>query len=208
MRAQCPLTETLRSLAPVSLFFNKMVSGKYRGILSIASGDIRNIVQTVNALPEDYSGHLTVLLSDMDGIIVARNLLLLAVLGSIDDSAQAAEIALHLWYSAFIRPTHVVVLCHIIGSLLEQMVRGDSATVNLWEQRMPADSFSIQLGEHSILKGALARYPPSNDPSHPNGGLCCAQTHLMDFQEFNMKLSELDLKEELDHALKSMHDVR
>jgi hypothetical protein len=144
----------------------------------------------------------------MDGIIVGRNLLLLAVLGSIDNIAQAVEIALHLWYSAFIRPTHADVLSQIILRIMEQFVKGDSVSVKLWEQVLSADSFSMQLGEHSILKGALARYPPSNNPSHPNGGLCCAQTHLMDFQAFHIKLKERGFKEELNHALKSMRDVR
>ena len=145
------------------------------------------------------------MLSDRDGIIVGRNLLLLAVLGSIDDIAQAAEIALHLWYSAFIQPTHADVLSQIILRIMEQFVKGDSVTVKLWKQVLSTDSFR---GEHSILKGALARYPSSNNLSHPNGGLCCAQTHLMDFHAFHMKLKEHDLKEELNHALKSMQDVR
>lgn len=207
MKAQCPLTETLRLLTRVSLFFNNIVP-EYGGILSIASGDIRNVVQTVNALPKDYSGHITVLLSDMDRIIVARNLLLLAVLGSVDDNAQAAEIAIHLWYSAFIRPTHLFILSQIIVRLLEQLDEGDSVPVKLWQQILSADSFSIQLGEHSIVKGALARYPPSNNPSHPNGGLCCAQTHLMDFQQLNVKLNERGIEEVFNHAYKSMQDVR
>ena len=91
--------------------------------------------------------------------------------------------------SAFIRPTHADVLSQIILRIMELFVKGDSVTVKLWKQVLSTDSFR---GEHSILKGALARYPSSNNLSHPNGGLCCAQTHLMDFQASHIKLKERD----------------
>lgn len=176
--------------------------------MSIASGDIRNVVQTVNALPEDYSGHLTIMLNDLDGIVVGRNLLLLAVLGSIDDHSQAAEIALHLWYSAFLRQTHVAILSRIIWDMLHQMVEGDSFTLKLWEQHLTADAVHFKLGEHSLLKSALSRIPEIVDPSIPNGSLYCAQMHLMDFHKFNLEVKGDDMESARQQALKSMRDVR
>jgi hypothetical protein len=163
----------------------------------------------VNALPGDYSGHLTILLNDLDGVIVGRNLLLLAILGSIDDHSQAAEIALHLWYSAFIHPTHVNAIFHIIQDMLGQLVEGDSSTLQLWEENLTADSVYFELGEHSKLKAALLRLPGLiDDPSLPNGGLYGASAHLMDFQQFCIELKDADLEKEREQALKSMQEVR
>lgn len=171
-----------------------------------ASGDIRNVIRTVNALPNDYSGQLTVLLNDLDGVVVARNLLLLAVLGSIDNPSHAAEIALHLWYSAFIPETHVTVLHRIILDIIGQIVEGDSFSLQLFEQHMHADSFYIKLGEHSMLKGALARLPGIDNPALPK--FYSALPHLMDFMDFFLKLTDGNKENIRQEALKSMQNVR
>ncbi|GJE94082.1 zf-MYND and DUF4470 domain-containing protein [Phanerochaete sordida] len=68
----------------------------------IASGDLRNVVRTVNGLPADYAGKLTILLNDEDDYITARNIILLQLLANILDKRKAADVALHFWYSAFI----------------------------------------------------------------------------------------------------------
>ncbi|KAF9024746.1 hypothetical protein BDZ89DRAFT_1092798 [Hymenopellis radicata] len=48
-----------------------------------ASGDIRNLIQTVNNLPKDYRGKCDVLMNDIDPVVVNRNLLILfALLGA------------------------------------------------------------------------------------------------------------------------------
>lgn len=60
------------------------------------------MIRTVNKLPKDYTGKLTVLLNDRENFIVLRNILLLNTLATISDKRKAADIALHLWYSAFI----------------------------------------------------------------------------------------------------------
>lgn len=68
----------------------------------LASGDLRNLIMTVNNLPHDYVGQLTVVLNDRERFVVLRNILLLSVLGTIPDKRRAADVALHLWYSAFV----------------------------------------------------------------------------------------------------------
>lgn len=70
--------------------------------MSSASGDLRNVIHTVNGLPENYSGQLTVLLNDGDTFVTLRNLLILQILGTVQDKRVAADTALHLWYSTFI----------------------------------------------------------------------------------------------------------
>ncbi|KAK7040336.1 hypothetical protein VNI00_009804 [Paramarasmius palmivorus] len=68
----------------------------------IASGDLRNVIQTINSLPQDYASKLTILLNDRNPFVVARNALLLSILSFVDDMDQAVDFALHLWYSAFL----------------------------------------------------------------------------------------------------------
>ncbi|KAK0238484.1 hypothetical protein EDD85DRAFT_826999 [Armillaria nabsnona] len=66
-----------------------------------ASGDIRNLVETVNGLPKHYQGKCDILLNDIDPIVVNRNLIILfALLGSGPSMDEAAELATHLMYSA------------------------------------------------------------------------------------------------------------
>ncbi|KAG6901283.1 hypothetical protein C0995_014251 [Termitomyces sp. Mi166 len=71
-----------------------------------ASGDIRNLVQTINGLPAGYRGKCDILLNDIDAITVNRNLVILyALLGSGPSIEQSAEIAMHLMYSSALPPT-------------------------------------------------------------------------------------------------------
>ncbi|KAI0308664.1 hypothetical protein OF83DRAFT_196974 [Amylostereum chailletii] len=80
-----------------------------RGDLSVAfvaSGDLRNVIVTINGLPETYTGELTVVLNDRDPILSFRNALTLSILGGEQDKQEAARIALHLWYSCFLPPEY------------------------------------------------------------------------------------------------------
>ncbi|KAK0498174.1 hypothetical protein EDD18DRAFT_1156687 [Armillaria luteobubalina] len=76
------------------------ICSKDPSLAFIASGDLRNVVSTVNKLPENYVGTLTILTNDKNPMIVRRNLLILTMLGIIEDVDEAAEQALHFWYSA------------------------------------------------------------------------------------------------------------
>ncbi|KAF8880171.1 hypothetical protein BD779DRAFT_1099995 [Infundibulicybe gibba] len=65
-----------------------------------ASGDIRNLVKTVNGLPEGYRGKCEILLNDINDIIVNRNLVaLFALLSPGPSIEEAAEMAIHVIYS-------------------------------------------------------------------------------------------------------------
>ncbi|KAF5335053.1 hypothetical protein D9758_016329 [Tetrapyrgos nigripes] len=49
------------------------------------SGDIRNVIRTVNAVPEGYEGTLDIVINDRDEMVQCRNLLLLVTLGMLPD---------------------------------------------------------------------------------------------------------------------------
>lgn len=61
-----------------------------------------NVIQTINSIPEDYSGRVNVLINDLNPYVTLRNLLILQTLGTISDKSNAADVALHMWYSVFI----------------------------------------------------------------------------------------------------------
>jgi hypothetical protein len=71
-------------------------------IFSSASGDLRHVMVTTNALPSNYSGKLTLLINDLSPPTICRNVTLLLILGTISDKILAADVALHFWYSLFL----------------------------------------------------------------------------------------------------------
>ncbi len=49
-------------------------------LIIIASGDLRNVIKSVNSLPTNYSGKLNIVLNDRNPLVAARNALILSVL--------------------------------------------------------------------------------------------------------------------------------
>jgi hypothetical protein len=99
------------------------------------------VLLTVNALPLDYSGQLTILLNDHTPHVVLRNMLLLSILGRTENRAKAVDVALHTWYSAFIPSEYHV---HVTSHAAE-----------LIESCQEDSSFTTDLGAHSSMKGTL-----------------------------------------------------
>ncbi|KAG1747941.1 uncharacterized protein EDB91DRAFT_1235835 [Suillus paluster] len=87
-------------------------------IALVASGDLRHVVRTISALPEDYSGHLQVLLNDVCPPVVARNIVILLILGTVPDETMAVDIALHFWYSVFMPAEYSTNIMAIVASFL------------------------------------------------------------------------------------------
>ncbi|KAK7685060.1 hypothetical protein QCA50_011897 [Cerrena zonata] len=110
-------------------------------IVFAASGDLRNAVYTVNSLPMNYSGHLTVVMNDHDPQVTFRNLLLLMLLGSISDIKAAAELTLHLWYSVCL-PTPYKLSATVLSTQLLESVENDG-------------QFRQKFGRNSQLSGRV-----------------------------------------------------
>ncbi|KAF3387278.1 hypothetical protein F1880_000152 [Penicillium rolfsii] len=64
-----------------------------------ASGDLRNVVKTVSHLPNSYNQSLEITMNDRDFDIVARNLILLLIALVVQNSDEAVDCIIHLWYS-------------------------------------------------------------------------------------------------------------
>ena len=72
-------------------------------IVLTASGDLRNVVETVNQLPKKYQKVCTCVLNDRDDVIVCRNIILLLI-AMLMPPIAASDIMLHIWYSARLKP--------------------------------------------------------------------------------------------------------
>jgi hypothetical protein len=106
------------SIALVGLCSVSAIVSPTNAFYTTASGDLRHIVQTINALPRDYSGHLQVLINDRCLPVVARNIAILLILGTISDEAMAADVALHFWYSVFMPAEYCINVTAIIALYL------------------------------------------------------------------------------------------
>lgn len=70
-------------------------------LITPASGDLRNVLQTVVGFPSDYTGTSSIVINDYDFDIVARNIILLLIAMHYESNI-ACPMMLHLWYSALV----------------------------------------------------------------------------------------------------------
>ena len=89
----------------------------------LAARDIRNLVLTVNNLPNGYQGSLDLLINESDTIAANRNLVILYILLTPGPSVEeAAELALHLMNSSRLTTNGAAYLRRCI-----HMIYGDAA---------------------------------------------------------------------------------
>ncbi|KAJ3495442.1 hypothetical protein NMY22_g19938 [Coprinellus aureogranulatus] len=70
-------------------------------IIFVDAGDLRNVVKTINSLPEDYTGAVEMIINDPDPLVSTRNLAQLLLLGSHPKDLQAADASTLYWASAY-----------------------------------------------------------------------------------------------------------
>ncbi|KAK3582021.1 hypothetical protein CHS0354_000262 [Potamilus streckersoni] len=92
--------------------------------LLLGCGDIRNILFTIKTLDDEKSKskNLHFYLNDIEGVILARNLILFKILEIIDpDKNEDVEFLWSVWYDAQIPKESLNRLMHIIQDLLENV---------------------------------------------------------------------------------------
>ncbi|KAK5133101.1 hypothetical protein LTR08_008211 [Meristemomyces frigidus] len=92
-------------------------------LLFAASGDPRNVIQTIASVPQGYDQSLHAHINDKDFDIVARNAIMLLVLLTVPDTDKAAECVVHIWYSACIRQTDLDILRDQVRPLVEDICK-------------------------------------------------------------------------------------
>ncbi|KZP04276.1 hypothetical protein FIBSPDRAFT_767683 [Athelia psychrophila] len=94
-----------------------------------ASGDIRNLVQTINGLPSDYSGKCDILFNDKNSIVANRNwIILYTLLQPTIPIPGAADLAAHFMYSAALSPVASAHLNRCVSILYGQQIIQDGQT--------------------------------------------------------------------------------
>ncbi|KAF8884050.1 hypothetical protein CPB84DRAFT_1817000 [Gymnopilus junonius] len=97
-------------------------------ICMAAAPDIRNLIETVNALPSTYTGKLDILLNSTNALTLNRMLVVLCALltpgPSLDESA---ELATHLLYSASLPDTAASYLRYCVNLIYHS--KADSALI-------------------------------------------------------------------------------
>ncbi|TGO85026.1 hypothetical protein BPOR_0439g00050 [Botrytis porri] len=91
-------------------------------LLFAASGDIRNVVKSLVELPIAYEGKCELIINDKDFDIVARNTILLLT-ALVFDPIEAADIMIHIWYSAFITESSLQKLQEKVLPLIEDVCK-------------------------------------------------------------------------------------
>ncbi|EIN11297.1 hypothetical protein PUNSTDRAFT_42604 [Punctularia strigosozonata HHB-11173 SS5] len=129
----------------------------------VASGDLRHLIRTVNALPSDYSGSCTVLMNDHDPVVTSRNLMALLFLAGhlAGDFERDIELVFHLLYSAAVTPDHASSVSFIVQRIFTQAMPNLEGMKN-YSCRYDADNdggtvqatFSVHVFAYLIGMGA------------------------------------------------------
>ncbi|KAH9479796.1 hypothetical protein JR316_0008391 [Psilocybe cubensis] len=115
-------------------------------ICMTAASDIRNLVQTVNRLPNGYPGKIDILLNNSNTVVLNRMLVILCALltpgPSIDESA---ELALHLMYSASLPETAASYMRYCVNTIYgEELADGEMSFQTTLRTRGRGKLYSAQ----------------------------------------------------------------
>nr|OQO25304.1 hypothetical protein B0A51_13954 [Rachicladosporium sp. CCFEE 5018] len=91
-------------------------------LLFAASGDMRNVLETMRCLPLAYRKPLFLHINDKDLDIVARNLIVTLAAFVALDNVEAVDFMLNIWYSALITKSHADFLWNELRPLIADVV--------------------------------------------------------------------------------------
>ncbi|KAF8800717.1 hypothetical protein BYT27DRAFT_7199539 [Phlegmacium glaucopus] len=136
----CSLWGNTPAIDVINLAYNEKDARRDFSLAFVASGDLRHVVHTINALPSNFMGNLDILVNDGTVPVICRNIVLLLILGTIPDEVIAADVALHFWYSTFLPMEYL----HQISSVIASFLKHDSSV--------------LPLGLHSTLSCSLPQH--------------------------------------------------
>lgn len=115
------LPSTASSLWHLQVGASPRLRSKQRLTECEASGDPRNVFETISALPEAFAGSLSIQVNDMDLDVTLRNAMMFLLLTH-EDVDLAVDSILHLWYSSSLRPEHVMLLNTVVKTVVADVV--------------------------------------------------------------------------------------
>jgi len=132
-----------------------------------ASGDIRNLVKTVNSLPGDYTGKCHILFNDHNPIMMIRNTILLSIFEDLEPDL-AAEVAVHVMYSAFLTPRIRKELRGVWGRLVGDDDLSSCSGMNKIRYTLESGTYSFMRAMYtSSYSTDIARESMNNSMNHP-----------------------------------------
>ena len=137
-----------------------------------ASGDVRNIIKSIVGIPDNYNGTVMCIINDRDQLIVARNVVMLLT-SLVFPPAIAAEIMLHIWYSARLKPKMLQDVKDRVRPLIVQALKkfeqetNDNLLSETWTFGSRVLSLCLYEGQwRFILMMFDAKHPVSNSEIH------------------------------------------
>ena len=79
-------------------------------------------MKTVNHLPESLTGRCTIHVNDRDEDVTFRTVVLL-ILGLQENSVDVLDCMIHLWYSAFLKPGHIMTIERLVNPVVADVVK-------------------------------------------------------------------------------------
>ncbi|KAF8963740.1 hypothetical protein BDZ97DRAFT_1758356 [Flammula alnicola] len=137
----------------INLSDNEKNNEKDFSLAFVASGDLRNVILTVNRLPSNDPGHLKILLNDHAPNNICRNIALLLILGTIPDENLAADIALH--FECNLRISAIILKLGPSSSL--SCASQDVATPFYGHIISPSGKMDDFQAEYDLVRGAPSR---------------------------------------------------
>jgi hypothetical protein len=120
-----------------------------------ASGDLRNLIKTINQLPNGLKGPLHIHINDQDWHVMSRNIILLILALQSEDPLTDAELAVHFWYSAFIPDW---CYCAISERVFDQIqIYGPKLGTNLSGDEMKEPVNAAWSWDHSKLHAKVTK---------------------------------------------------
>lgn len=103
------------------------------------------MVKTITQLPEDYNQPINITLNDRDLDIVSRNVVMLLIALLVNNIDEAIDCVMHVWYSAFIRKSHLGILQQQVRPLIQSVCEKIKA-------KMPGNFLgkTWEFGHHSL----------------------------------------------------------
>ncbi|KAF8800718.1 hypothetical protein BYT27DRAFT_7342339 [Phlegmacium glaucopus] len=138
----CSLWGNTPAMDVINLAYNEKDAMRDFSLAFVASGDLRHVVHTINALPSNFMRNLDILVNDVTPAVICRNIVLLIILGTIPDEIIAADVALHFWYSAFIPVEYSQQILGVLTSFIKHRSESQNSRV-------------FSLGPHSTLSCSL-----------------------------------------------------
>ncbi|KAK1094570.1 hypothetical protein LTR48_000119 [Friedmanniomyces endolithicus] len=129
-------------------------------LLFAASGDPRNVIKTITAIPETYSNSISITINDRDMDVAARNAIMLLVAITEPNKDNAVDCILHVWYSSNIQQKHLELLEAKIRPLVEDVILkiADKAAGSLQRKTWKFGNNTLRLTLVKEQWSALLRY--------------------------------------------------